>query len=104
MLSASLSVSHSTENELQYLDPLPKKLLLDIHRDSFRQHALLDLDNVNAFRKVYDDSFQPRWRSSEPNMQHMRMKMRLQMQQARPMLTGRKKPPPTRPYVHMLML
>jgi hypothetical protein len=93
-----------TENELQYLDPLPKKLLLDIHGEPNRPPALLDLDNVNEFRKKYDDSFYPRYRNNVPNMQHMRMKMRLQMQQQRPMLTGRKKPPPTRPYVHMLML
>lgn len=92
------------ENELQYLDPLPKKLLLDISRESNRAPALLDLDNVNEFRKKYDDSFYPRYRNNVPNMQHMRIKMRIQMQQQRPMLTGRKKAPPTRPYVHMLML
>jgi len=92
----------STENELQYLDPLPKKLLIDQHHESSRPTALLDLDNVNEFRKQYDDSYL--LRIVEPNMQHMRMQMKLQMQQQRLTVTGRKKPPPTRPYVHMLML
>lgn len=92
------------ESELQYLDPLPKKLLLDIHREPNRLPALLDLDNVNEFRKKYDDSYFPRYRNNVPDAQQMRLKMRIQMQQQRPMLTGRKKPPPTRPYVHMLVL
>lgn len=92
------------ENELQYLDPLPKKLLIDINRESNRLPALLDLDNVNEFRKKYDDSFFARYRNNVLNMQHMRTKMRLQILQQRQTLTGRKKPPPTRPYVHMLML
>lgn len=92
------------ENELQYLDPLPKKLLTDIDREPNRLPALLDLDNVNEFRRKYDDSFYARQRKNVPNMQHMRMKMKLQILQQRQTLTGRKKPPPTRPYVHMLML
>ena len=96
--------SNFAENELQYLDPLPKKLLVDLHHEPNRPIALLDFDIVNEFRKKYDDSFYPRYRNNVPNMQHMRMKMKLQMQQQRPMLTGKKKPPPTRPYVHMLML
>lgn len=99
-----LNVVNFPEKDLQYLDPLPKKLLLDIHREPEHQPALLDLDNVSEFRKKYDDSYYPRYRNNVPNMQHMRMKMRIQMQQQRPMLTGKKKPPPTRPYVHMLML
>lgn len=94
----------SLENELQYLDPLPKKLLYDIRRESSRLPALLDLDNVNEFRKRYDDSFYPRYRNNKPNMQHMRMKMKIQMQRQGTMLTGKKKTPPTRPYVLMLML
>lgn len=99
-----LNIVNFPEKDLQYLDPLPKKLLLDIHREPEHQPALLDLDNVSEFRKKYDDSYYPRYRNNVPNMQHMRMKMRIQMQQQRPMLTGKKKPPPTRPYVHMLML
>lgn len=93
------------ENELQYLDPLPKKLLIDIHRESNRLPALLDLDNVNEFRKKYDDSFYPRYRNNVPDMQYMRMRMRIQMmQQHRQTLTGRKKPPPTRAYVPIVVL
>lgn len=86
------------------MDPLPKKLLLQLHREPDHPIALLDIDNVNEFRKKYDDSFYPKYRRMNPNMQQMRMKMKLQMQQKRQTLTGRKKAPPTRPYVHMLML
>ncbi|CRK98171.1 CLUMA_CG011537, isoform A [Clunio marinus] len=92
------------ENELQYLDHLPKKLLIDIQRESSYLPAILDFDNVNEFRKKYDDSFYARYNKNLPNMQHMRMKMKIQMQQQRAMLTGRKKAPPTRPYVTMLFL
>lgn len=89
---------------MRLLDPLPKRLLLDLHRESTRLPALLDIDNVNEFRKLYDDSYYPRHRYQLPNIQQMRMNMKIQMQQQRVMLTGRKKPAPTRPYVHMLML
>lgn len=98
------NAQNMTENELQYLDPLPKKLLLQIHRESNLPFAILDIDNVNEFRRKYDDSYYPKNRKQNPDMQQMRMKMKIQMQQKRQMLTGRKKPPPTRPYVHMLML
>jgi hypothetical protein len=53
---------------------------------------------------MYDDSYYPKYRKTNPDLQQMRMKMKIQMQQKRQMLTGRKKAPPTRPYVHMLML
>lgn len=92
------------ENELQYLDPLPKKLLMQIAKESNLPFAILDIDNVNEFRRNYDDSYYPKYRKTNPDLQQMRMKMKIQMQQKRQMLTGRKKAPPTRPYVHMLML
>jgi hypothetical protein len=92
------------ENDLQYLDILPKKLLLDILNEPHNLPAIRDLDNVNEFRKKYDDSFYRYQKSGALNEQSLRMSMRIQMQQQRAMLTGKKKAPPTRPYVLMVML
>ncbi|CAO1403428.1 unnamed protein product [Diamesa tonsa] len=92
------------EDILQLLDPLPKKLLHDLHYETNQLPAILDQDNVNEFRKKYDDSYNRRYRNQSPSDQQMRVIMKLQMQQQRPMLVGRKKPPPTRPYVFFLML
>ncbi|CAG9808325.1 unnamed protein product [Chironomus riparius] len=92
------------ENELRYLDVLPKKLLLDIQRDTKRRPALLDYDNVVEFRKIYDDSYNYPYKVREPNSEQMKMNIKIQMHQQKQMLTGKKKPPPTRPYVLMLML
>jgi hypothetical protein len=86
------------------LDILPKKLLLDIQRDAKRRPALLDYDNVVEFRKVYDDSYNYPYKVREPNSEQMKMNIKIQMYQQKQMLTGKKKPPPTRPYVLMLML
>jgi hypothetical protein len=91
------------ENDLQYLDALPKRLLLDILNESHNLPAIRDLDNVNEFRKKYDDSYY-RYQKSGANEQSLRMNMRIQMHQQRAMLTGKKKAPPTRPYVLMVML
>ncbi|CAO1415431.1 unnamed protein product [Diamesa serratosioi] len=92
------------DDVLQLLDPLPKKLLLDLHYETNQLPALLDQDNVIEFRKKYDDSYNSRYRNQSPSDQQMRVIMKIQMQQQRPMLVGRKKPPPTRPYVFFLML
>uniref|UniRef100_A0A1B0EWH9 Uncharacterized protein n=3 Tax=Lutzomyia longipalpis TaxID=7200 RepID=A0A1B0EWH9_LUTLO len=67
--------------DLQLLDPLPKALLHDIEQESPHLPALLDEDNVEEFLKMYDDHF------------------------ARNVATtGRKKVPPTKPYVEMVVL
>lgn len=57
-------------------------MLQDIAHERYEQPALLDTDNVNEFLKVYDDFY---GRQNQP-------------------VTGRKKIPPTKPYVQMLML
>lgn len=85
------------ENDLKYLDILPKKLLLEIINEPYNLPAILDLDNVNEFRKKYDDSYYQRSRKSVPNKQMLKMNMKIQMQRQRAMLTGKKKAPPTRP-------
>lgn len=76
-----MSSSAHPEYDLQLLDPLPKALLQDIEQESPDLPALLDEDNVNEFLKMYDDHF------------------------ARNIATtGRKKVPPTKPYVEMVVL
>lgn len=70
-----------TEYDLQYLHQLPSALLQDIRDERYEQPSLLDADNVNEFRKVYDDFYGSR----QP-------------------MTGKKRIPPTKPYVQMLML
>lgn len=71
----------STEYDLQFLHQLPSGLLQDILYERYEQPAFLDKDNVNEFLKVYDDFYG----RNQP-------------------VTGRKKVPPTKPYVQLLML
>jgi hypothetical protein len=66
---------------LQLLDPLPKDLLVDINQENFEPPARLDDDNLMEFRKKYDDSVKYAVRTS-----------------------GKKRVPPTEPYVKMLLL
>lgn len=88
---------YNLDNDLKYLDILPKKLLLDINNEPYILPAILDLDNVKEFRKKYDDSYYQNDRKSVPNKQMLKMNMKIQMQRQRAMLTGKKKAPPTRP-------
>lgn len=69
------------EYDLQFLHQLPSSLYQDILYERYEQPALLDKDNVDEFLKVYDDFYG----RNQP-------------------VTGRKKIPPTKPYVQMLML
>lgn len=69
------------EYDLQFLHQLPSSLLQEILYERYEQPALLDKDNVDEFLKVYDDFYG----RNQP-------------------VTGRKKIPPTKPYVQMLML
>lgn len=109
---------------LQLLDPLPLRLLQDIEGERYELPALLDKDNVNEFRKIYDDKY----RESETDSQQMS-----NVGGNKPHLidnrhdswtsitagsisspnksagegakgSGRKRVPPTKPYIHMLML
>lgn len=85
------------------MDILPKKLLLDIVNEPYNLPAILDSDNVNEFRKKYDDSYHQSSRKSVPNKQMLKMNMKIQMQRQRAMLTGKKKAPPTRPWVILFL-
>lgn len=92
------------ENDLQYLDILPKKLLLDILKEPYNLPAIRDLDNVNLFRKKFDDSYNRFYSKGALDTDLLKMNMKIQMYQQRATLTGKKKAPPTRPYVLMIML
>lgn len=70
---------------LQYLHQFPSSLLQDILDEHYEQPARFDIDNVNEFRKIYDDSFYMTRVYWGPQ-------------------TGKKKIPPTKPYVQFLML
>lgn len=77
---------------------------MDIYQDYLRRPALLDYDNVIEFRKVFDDSYRFQYGTQEPTREQMLHNMRIQVQQQRPSVIFKKKVPPTRPYVLMLML
>jgi hypothetical protein len=65
------------------LDPLPKDLLIDINDENLEPPARLDDDNIMEFRNKYDDSVKYGVRQS---------------------FSGKKRVPPTEPYVKMLLL
>ncbi|XP_065094400.1 uncharacterized protein ImpE3 [Ochlerotatus camptorhynchus] len=97
---------------LQLLDPLPLRLLEDIEGERYELPALLDKDNVNEFRKIYDDKY----RESETDLQQINiaggnkphlMDNRHDSVSSSSIMkggSGRKRVPPTKPYIHMLML
>lgn len=70
--------------EYQYLHGLPAELLQDIENEPYELAKGSDLEVINEFRRVYDD-FYARIRIFSP-------------------ITGKKRVPPTRPYVLFLML
>lgn len=93
---------------LQLLDPLPLRLLEDIDGERYELPTLLDKDNVNEFRKIYDDKY----RESETDLQQINigggnnphlMGNRLDNSRGSGG-SGKKRVPPTKPYIHMLML
>lgn len=94
-------IKFENEYSLQLLDPLPLRLLQDIENERYELTALLDKDNVNEFRKVYDDNYRRNElgvflsTSSTENKPH-------QVNDRSP--GSRKRVPPTKPYIHMLML
>lgn len=94
-----------TESILQYLGPLPKQLLLDLQRYYTKPPALLATDNVVEFRKTFDDSYKRKnVKIKGMSKQEMEYRMQMHMRQNRPMLTGNKKVPVTKPYVEFIML
>ncbi|XP_053696150.1 uncharacterized protein LOC128743575 isoform X1 [Sabethes cyaneus] len=94
-------------HKLQLLDPLPLRLLQDINAEHYELPSLLDKDNINAFRIFYDDKFP----QSKNNAQGTDA-----ANSYKPFSTdsnigpdtiknkGKKRVPPTKPYIQMLML
>lgn len=70
--------------EYEYLHQYPAELLQDIESEPYQLQKLSDQEIVNDFRRVYDDFF-TRVRVFAP-------------------VTGKKRVPPTRPYVLFLIL
>lgn len=88
---------------LQLLDPLPLRLLKDIDNERYELSALLDKDNVNEFRKVYDDQYRADVLGLFSSISEN--KPNYQVSDRSPGMNGsRKRVPPTKPYIHMLML
>ncbi|XP_062559729.1 uncharacterized protein LOC134224410 isoform X2 [Armigeres subalbatus] len=106
---------------LQLLDQLPLRLLQDVEGERYELPALLDKDNVNEFRKIYDDKYH----ESEADLQQINnvggdsfhLTNHRHGSGASTGITsankntaegstgsGRKRVPPTKPYIHMLML
>lgn len=69
--------------EYELLDPYPAELLQDIENEPYEPHKGTDQEIINKFRRIYDDFF-ARVRVFSP-------------------ITGKKRVPPTRPYVLFLM-
>lgn len=81
---------------LQLLDPLPLRLLQDIENERYELTALLDKDNVNEFWKIYDDNYR---------RYELSLVLCAPDNVNKPGMHGsRKRVPPTKPYIHMLML
>lgn len=102
------------EYNTKLLDPLPLQLLQDIGVEQYALPALLDEDNVNEFRKVYDEKYH--FRVEEKKLLAVNVpKIRIWYPHEagdyyqfsdipNTKSTIRKRVPPTRPYIHMLML
>lgn len=75
-------------SEFEFLHQLPADLLQDIESEPYDSSARTDTEAVNAFRKVYDDFYE---------------RIRYSSALAGPQ-TGKKRVPPTKPYVLFLFL
>ncbi|XP_053696154.1 uncharacterized protein LOC128743575 isoform X2 [Sabethes cyaneus] len=105
--TATPGTTTDSGHKLQLLDPLPLRLLQDINAEHYELPSLLDKDNINAFRIFYDDKFP----QSKNNAQGTDA-----ANSYKPFSTdsnigpdtiknkGKKRVPPTKPYIQMLML
>lgn len=75
-------------SDYEFLHQLPADLLQDIESEPYETPTRTDIDAVNAFRRIYDDFFE---------------RLRYSTALAGPQ-TGRKRVPPTKPYVLFLFL
>ncbi|XP_052890311.1 uncharacterized protein LOC128298582 [Anopheles moucheti] len=75
---------------VQFLDPLPLKVLQEFNREPYEPLALRPEDNANEFRRLYDDSY--------------RGPIAVLVLEKGTKKGGKKRVPPTKPYLHMLVL
>lgn len=75
---------------VQLLDPLPLRVLQDFNREPYEPLALRPEDNANEFRRLYDDNY--------------RGPISLLVLEKGTKKGGKKRVPPTKPYLHMLVL
>ncbi|XP_050071986.1 uncharacterized protein LOC126559856 [Anopheles maculipalpis] len=76
--------------DAQLLDPLPAKVLQDFNREPYEPLALRPEDNANEFRRLYDDNY--------------RGPISVLVLEKGTKKGGKKRVPPTKPYLHMLVL
>ncbi|XP_053670392.1 uncharacterized protein LOC128720724 [Anopheles nili] len=81
---------HSAPLNVQLLDPLPAKVLQDFNREPYEPLALRPEDNANEFRRLYDDQY--------------RGAVTIVVLEKGTKKGGKKRVPPTKPYLHMLVL
>ncbi|XP_055609150.1 uncharacterized protein LOC129756325 [Uranotaenia lowii] len=97
---------------LQLLAPLPRRLLHDIMAERYELPAFLDKDNVNEFRNIFDDQLRNKKDQLEWIDNFVSYSTPLPGDARRSTIGvtitgrmgGRKRVPPTKPYIHMLML
>uniref|UniRef100_A0A182JZH1 Uncharacterized protein n=1 Tax=Anopheles christyi TaxID=43041 RepID=A0A182JZH1_9DIPT len=75
---------------VQLMDPLPLKVLQDFNREPYEPLALRPEDNANEFRRLYDDYY--------------RGPISVLVLEKGTKKGGKKRVPPTKPYLHMLVL
>ncbi|XP_058055595.1 uncharacterized protein LOC131207005 [Anopheles bellator] len=74
----------------KFLDPLPLAVLQAFNREPYEPLALRPVDNAQEFRRIYDDSY--------------RGPVAIVVVEQSTKKGGKKRVPPTKPYLHMLVL
>ncbi|XP_052863295.1 uncharacterized protein LOC128269931 [Anopheles cruzii] len=74
----------------KFLDPLPLEVLQAFNREPYEPLALRPVDNAQEFRRIYDDSY--------------RGPVAIVVVEQSTKKGGKKRIPPTKPYLHMLVL
>uniref|UniRef100_A0A182W080 Uncharacterized protein n=1 Tax=Anopheles minimus TaxID=112268 RepID=A0A182W080_9DIPT len=83
-------IHQSSFLNVQLLDPLPLKVLQEFNREPYEPLALRPEDNANEFRRLYDDNY--------------RGPVSVLVLEKGTKKGGKKRIPPTKPYLHMLVL
>uniref|UniRef100_A0A182T3F0 Uncharacterized protein n=1 Tax=Anopheles maculatus TaxID=74869 RepID=A0A182T3F0_9DIPT len=83
-------VQQSSPLNAQLLDPLPAEVLQNFNQEPYEPLALRPEDNANEFRRLYDDNY--------------RGPISVLVLEKGTKKGGKKRVPPTKPYLHMLVL